>query len=142
MTTPEGRIKDKVRKVMTDCGFYHYAVNQSGFGRRGIPDDCLVILGQHYQLEFKAHMVWNNTKSSIKTLPTALQCNEMDKCRRCGGITCVIDDTNADAFISWLKEVKYFIENGSTAIPDVPKECIWDKDVVNYIKYIDNITNK
>lgn len=142
MTTPEGKIKDKVRKVMTECGFYHYAVNQSGLGRRGIPDDCLVILGQHYQIEFKAHMERNkHTKSATKTLPTALQCNEMDKCRRAGGITCVIDDANMDAFIAWLRNARDYIANGSSHVPSVPKECVWDIDVVNYIKYIDKINN-
>ena len=102
--TPEGKIKTKARKVARDCGYYTFPINQGGFGRRGIPDDFIIVNRTPYFVEFKAHMRWDtNNAAAIKTLPTMLQIAEMSKAREAGIFTLVVDDSNVDYYCDWLK---------------------------------------
>lgn len=102
--TPEGAVKAKVRKALHDCGIYTFPVNQQGIGRRGIPDDFLIMGGRPVFIEYKAECRWDkNNKTALATLPTVLQILEMDRIREAGGITYVVDRNNMDEFIESVR---------------------------------------
>lgn len=105
--TPEGKVKAKARSVIHSLGFYTFPVNQRGIGRRGIPDDFLMLYGVPFFIEYKAHMRWDtNKKVALATLPTMLQVSEMQDIRANGGITLVVDDAGLDVLIEWLHSCK------------------------------------
>lgn len=88
--TPEGRVKDAVRKILTEFGIYHFMPPGMGFGRAGIPDIIGCFRGQFIAIECKAG----------KGKTTALQDRELSAIRMAGGYTWVI---NEDGLIE-LKE--------------------------------------
>lgn len=105
--TPEGKVKAKARSVIHSLGFYTFPVNQRGIGRRGIPDDFLLLYGVPFFIEYKAHMRWDtNKKVALATLPTMLQVSEMQDIRANGGRTLVVDDAGLDVLIEWLHSCK------------------------------------
>lgn len=105
--TPEGKVKAKARSVIHSLGFYTFPVNQRGIGRRGIPDDFLMLYGVPFFIEYKAHMRWGtNKKVALATLPTMLQVSEMQDIRANGGRTLVVDDAGLDVLIEWLHSCK------------------------------------
>ena len=107
--TPEGAVKAKVRKTLHDCGIYTFPVNQQGIGRRGIPDDFLIMGGRPVFIEYKAECRWDkNNKTALATLPTVLQILEMDKIREAGGITYVVDRNNMDEFIEAIRAGEFY----------------------------------
>lgn len=88
--TPEGRVKDAVRKILTEFGIYHFMPPGMGFGRAGIPDIIGCFRGQFIAIECKAG----------KGKTTALQDRELSAIRASGGMAMVI---NEDGLIE-LKE--------------------------------------
>lgn len=94
MSTPEGRIKKHGRAVCNKLGIFYFPVNQGAFGVNGIPDDCLCVGGQFVFIEYKHRMLWNTTKTGIKSRPTLKQVAVMDKARQSGAYTLVVDDDN------------------------------------------------
>lgn len=105
--TPEGKVKAKARSVIHSLGFYTFPVNQRGIGRRGIPDDFLLLYGVPFFIEYKAHMRWDtNKKVALATLPTMLQVSEMQDIRANDGTTLVVDDAGLDVLIEWLCSCK------------------------------------
>lgn len=127
--TPEGSVKDKARKAIHAEGLYSFPVNQQGIGRRGIPDDMLLIKGTFYFVEYKAHMRWDiNNKTALRTLPTPLQIVEMDKARDQGAITLAVDDRSVAEFCKWVRE-------GLCYVQKVPTFCIWDMTWSDYQRY-------
>lgn len=117
--TPEGKIKNKARRVAHDRGYYTFPVNQSGLSRRGIPDDFIIVNRAPYFVEFKAHMRWDtNNAAAIKTLPTAWQIVEMSKAREAGICTLVVDDSNVNYYCDWLK--------GEITKDAMLEVCYWD----------------
>ena len=88
--TPEGRVKDAVRKILTEFGIYHFMPPGMGFGRAGIPDIIGCFQGKFIAIECKAG----------KGKTTALQDRELSAIRAAGGTAMVI---NEDGLIE-LKE--------------------------------------
>ena len=75
--TPEGAVKAKAKKILTELGYYFFMPPANGFGRAGIPDivgcklnGCLFALeckaGKTNPLRFKSG------SCSASTLPGAL----------------------------------------------------------------------
>lgn len=109
-STPEGKVKEKVRKALHDCGIYTFPVNQQGIGRRGIPDDFMMFNGVPCFIEFKAEMRFDkNNKAALSTWPTVLQILEMEKARKSGMRTYVIDKNNMDEFIDATKKGVFYV---------------------------------
>ena len=101
--TPEGKVKAKVRGVFYEMSMYAFPVNQQGIGRRGIPDDFVMIDETPCFVEFKAFIRWDkNNKAALSTMPTPLQIIEMEKARASGMHTYVVDASNSDEFIESL----------------------------------------
>lgn len=75
-TTPEGRIKAKLDKMLKAEGVWFYSPQAGPFGVAGIPDRVCVVRGQFVGVECKA----DKTKK-----PTALQTKCMRDIERAGG---------------------------------------------------------
>jgi hypothetical protein len=89
MATPEGRVKNQVKKWLKDRGVYYYMPMQNGMGRSGIPDFiCCVpwLNGRLLAIETKAPGKRGNT--------TANQDREIRDINLAGGVAVVIDDVS------------------------------------------------
>lgn len=96
-TTPEGKIKVKLDKMLKSYGKDVWYFNpQSGiFGKSGIPDKILCVNGKFIGVECKA----DRTKK-----PTALQLQCMEKIEQAGGVCFVVYDNET------IHHVKLYIE--------------------------------
>lgn len=118
-STPEGKVKEKVRKALHDMGIYTFPINQQGIGRRGIPDDFMMFNGVPCFIEFKAEMRFDkNNKAALSTWPTVLQILEMEKARKAGMRTYVIDKNNMDEFITLTKQGLFYTHNWLLELKD------------------------
>lgn len=86
-STPEGRVKNAVKKWLKEHGVYYYMPMQNGMGRSGIPDFiCCVpwLNGRMLAIETKAPGKRDST--------TANQDREIRDINIAGGVAVVIDD--------------------------------------------------
>lgn len=83
MTTPEGKVKDKVKKILKEKGLYFFMPPMNGYGSSGVPDIIACQDGHFIGIECKA----NGNKT------TALQEKQMTQIREHGGTTIVVDET-------------------------------------------------
>ena len=84
--TPEGEIKDQVRKVLDDMGAYYFFPAANGYGRTGIPDVIACVGGHFIGIECKA-----GSKQ-----PTALQQRELDNIEKAEGTGILVNADNID----------------------------------------------
>ena len=94
--TPEGKVKDAVRKILTDMGIYHFMPPGMGFGRAGIPDIICCYSGRFLAIECKAG----------KGKTTALQDRELAAIREARGMAYVVNETNIQEFkesLQWMR---------------------------------------
>jgi Holliday junction resolvase len=84
--TPESKVKDKLRKYLTQLGIYHFMPPANGFGRAGIPDVIGCYNGQFVAFECKAG----------RNIPTALQEREIRNIQAAKGWAFVITELNVD----------------------------------------------
>ena len=87
MSTPEGRVKAKVKQWLNEHGCWYYMPSQNGMGRSGIPDFicCFPWLnGRLVAIETKAPGKQSNT--------THNQDRELRSINKAGGVAIVIDD--------------------------------------------------
>lgn len=91
-TTPEGKVKAKVRALLKKHGVYHFMPATGGYGRSGVPDIIGCYNGCFFAIECKA----GGNK------PTALQLRELDNISKAGGDIFIINETNVDQLESFL----------------------------------------
>lgn len=84
--TPEGEIKDQVRKVLDEMDAYYFFPAANGYGRTGIPDVIACVGGHFVGIECKA-----GSKQ-----PTALQQRELDNIEKAEGTGILINADNID----------------------------------------------
>lgn len=89
--TPEGRVKEAVKRLLKAHGVWHYMPVQNGMGQVGIPDFICCWDGRFLAIETKAPGKRNATTANQDRVIAALQ--------QAGGTALVIDD------ISQLKEL-------------------------------------
>ena len=89
--TPEGRVKDAVKKYLTAIGAYWYMPVSNGMGRVGCPDFLICYKGRFVACETKAPGKRGNT--------TPNQDREIEWIQRADGVALVVDD------VEQLKEV-------------------------------------
>jgi hypothetical protein len=82
--TPEGRVKEAVKKRLKELGIWHFSPVSNGMGRHGIPDLICCWNGRFLAIETKAKGKRANT--------SALQDIELTAINSAGGIAVVIDD--------------------------------------------------
>ena len=83
-STPENKVKTKLKKTLDEMGIWHFSPFQAGMGRAGIPDIIACYNGLFVAFECKA----NGNK------PTALQQREIDAIRTAKGLAFVVDENN------------------------------------------------
>jgi Holliday junction resolvase len=94
--TPEAKVKKKVVNVLKNYGAYYFYPVTGGFGRSGVPDIVACYLGVFIGIECKA----GNNK------PTALQEAELEKIKKAGGISMVVNEENIYDVTDALQELK------------------------------------
>lgn len=88
-TTPEGKVKDKIKKVLKERGIYFVMPATGGYGSSGAPDILVCHEGKFYGIECKA----GDNK------PTALQQDNLNRIEDSGGYAFVINESNVDQFM-------------------------------------------
>lgn len=91
--TPEGKVKDKAKKILESIGAYYFMPSTGGYGRSGIPDIVGCLNGVFFAIECKA----NGGR------PTALQLREIDRINVAGGFAIVVDEDNVSLLESLSK---------------------------------------
>ena len=84
--TPEGKVKNDVKKILKARGIWFFMPMQNGFGVVGIPDFICCWRGQFLAIETKAPGKRGDT--------TANQDRKLQEIREHGGWSIVVDDAN------------------------------------------------
>jgi|CryBogDrversion2_10_1035300.scaffolds.fasta_scaffold08722_2 hypothetical protein len=79
--TPEGKIKDKVKKLLKDYDVYFFMPNTHGYGSSGVPDIVGLYKGQFIGIECKA----------FNKQATDLQMHNLTQIQKNGGIAILMD---------------------------------------------------
>jgi Holliday junction resolvase len=90
LRTPEGKVKDKVVKILKQYGVYYFFPVTGGYGASGIPDIICCHNGRFIAIECKAG----------KNKTTALQDAHIARIRAAGGVAVVINEENVDGIIN------------------------------------------
>ena len=86
MTTPEKKVKDKVKKLLEEYDAYYFMPTTGGYGRSGVPDLVACIKGRFIGIECKAN----------GGVPTGLQIKNLTQIMNTGGIAVVVDETGIE----------------------------------------------
>ncbi len=95
MSTPEKKVKDKVKKMLAAHGAYYFMPATHGYGSSGVPDIIACLDGVFLGIECKA----NGNK------PTALQIKNLQELSSAGGVAVVIDETGFEVLENLLTDV-------------------------------------
>jgi hypothetical protein len=87
--TPEGKVKDVVKKYLKEKGIYYIMPATGGYGSSGAPDIVVCHKGKFYGLEIK----------SGANKPTALQMDNLDRIEKNGGYAFVINESNVNQYM-------------------------------------------
>ena len=82
-TTPEGKVKQKVKEYLKSIGAWYYMPVSNGMGRSGCPDILVCFDGKFLAFETKAPGKINNV--------TPNQQREIDEITRANGLAHVVD---------------------------------------------------
>jgi len=96
MTTPEKKVKDKVKKLLEEYGAYYFMPTTGGYGRSGVPDIVACLRGKFIGIECKA----NGNR------PTALQEKNLMEIMNVGGFAVAIDENGIELFKNLLNQIK------------------------------------
>jgi hypothetical protein len=88
MSTPEKRVKDKVKAMLKEKGAYFFMPATAGFGKSGVPDIVASVDGYFWGIECKAQ----------PNKPTALQTKNLEQIAETGGVAIAVDETGLGAF--------------------------------------------
>lgn len=82
--TPEGKVKEAIKKILKAHDVYFTMPIGTGFGSAGVPDFVICHKGVFIGVEAK----------SGTNKPTALQTEHIDRIRKRGGHALVVNETN------------------------------------------------
>jgi hypothetical protein len=94
--TPEGKVKDKIKKLLKTHGAYFAMPIGTGFGNAGVPDFLVCLNGEFLAIEAKAG----------KGRTTALQKKAIAEIEAAGGRTLVINEDNFELLEAVLENMK------------------------------------
>ena len=94
--TPEGKVKAKVKKVLSEVGAYYAMPMGTGYGNAGVPDFLVCFRGRFIGIECKA----NGGK------PTALQLKNLADIESAGGLAFIIDENNVANLRNLLENIR------------------------------------
>ena len=92
--TPEGKVKDKIKKILKAHNIYFAMPMGTGYGNAGVPDFLCCFDGLFMAIEAKAG----------KGETTALQKKNIAHIEACGGFAWVVNEDNINLFEEWVKE--------------------------------------
>ena len=87
--TPEGKVKEVVKKFLKEKGIYYIMPATGGYGSSGAPDIVVCHKGKFYGLEVK----------SGENKPTALQMDNLNRIEKNGGYAIVINESNVNDYM-------------------------------------------
>lgn len=94
MTTPESKVKKKVKEVLLAVGAYYVMPVTGGYGNSGAPDFLVCHKGRFIGIECKAG----------RGKPTALQIHNLQQIEINGGQSLVINEFNVVNLVQLLEE--------------------------------------
>ena len=92
--TPEGKVKDRIKKILKAHNIYYAMPMGTGYGNAGVPDFLCCVKGMFVGVEAKAD----------KGQPTALQLKNMSAIEASGGHAWLVNELNMDLFELWIKD--------------------------------------
>ena len=92
-STPEGKVKTKIKKILQLHGVYYAMPMGTGYGNSGVPDFLCCLGGKFLAVEAKAN----------GGVPTALQHKHLDDIQKAGGAAWVVNEDNLIAFEVFVK---------------------------------------
>lgn len=95
-STPEGKVKKKVRTILDLLGAYYVMPVTNGFGNSGAPDYLVCYKGVFVGIECKAG----------ENKPTALQLKNLDQIIEAGGQSFVVNESNVGKLTQLLENIK------------------------------------
>lgn len=94
MATPEGRVKDKVKKLLKHFGAYWHCPVQNGLGSPSLDFVCCY-KGRYFAIETKAG----------NKLPTPRQESTMEEITKAGGTCFLVNEVvGMEELEAWLRE--------------------------------------
>lgn len=87
--TPEGKVKDKVKKILRKYDVWYFMYVPYGRGQSGIPDYICCVQGRFVAVE---------CKGMDEKAPTTLQQMQLDAISKHGGFAFVVTPSNLTAF--------------------------------------------
>lgn len=93
-STPESKVKDKIKKILKEHGVYYAMPMGTGYGNSGVPDFLCCVNGKFLAVEAKAG----------KGETTALQKKNIREIEDSGGDAWVVRETNLENFKEYIKE--------------------------------------
>lgn len=81
--TPEGKVKDKVKKLLKQFGVYYFMPSTHGYGSSGVPDIVGLYKGRFIGIECKA----------LGKQATDLQIHNLMQIQENGGIAILMDES-------------------------------------------------
>ena len=97
-TTPEGRVKNRLKYMLKNHNVWFYMPQAGPFGRAGIPDFLLIVEGRFVGVECKA---------GRSKRPTALQRVAMEEIENAGGKCFVVyDNYTQDELERWIIDAR------------------------------------
>jgi Holliday junction resolvase len=94
--TPEGAVKNLVKKVLDAYNVYYFMPAANGYGKAGVPDIICCYMGKFVAIECKAK----------GGKPTALQVRELERIRTANGVAIVVDEHTIDSVAAVLETIK------------------------------------
>jgi len=98
--TPEGKVKQRVSKILKEYGAYYFSPVTGGFGRSGVPDIVACYQGVFIGIECKA----GDNKL------TALQLKNLEDIHTNGGWGMIVNEETAGDVKAVLLYIKYLRE--------------------------------
>lgn len=96
-TTPEGRVKARIKKILEELGCYYFMPPANGYGHSGRFDICCSYYG---------HFIGIEVKADAKKKPTALQTRNASQCAASGGSVLLLHNENLTCLVHLLRNIK------------------------------------
>ena len=99
--TPEGYVKDDVKRILKKYHVYYFMTKGSSYGRQGVADFVCCFHGKYLEVE---------TKADKRCKQTAMQKYDEEMVKGAGGIYLLIHSGNLPVLIDCLERIKKDVE--------------------------------
>lgn len=105
--TPEGKVKEEVKKLLKRFGVYYFMPVQTGMGKPGLDFYCC----------FKGHFFAIETKAEGNKLTPRQEATRDEIATAGGDVFVIIGDYGLAALEQWLSQFLGFVDDHSSRIP-------------------------